>query len=193
MSLGADTTDIRAQLAVGRLSPIPQGPAEFQEDDARQQPRSAAPSISCPGHALASGEDQQCSEPEPPGTPVKAESTHHSSPAASCSSAERAQHAPTAAKSTRSSSSSRAVLHRLYRRPQRCDMSGNWVPVLAATAIVLVITASAMYAQSKSSPASCTASQAALLAEPRSQDSLCGAAAQSVLQMISVEVTKCVG
>ena len=167
MSLGADTTDIRAQLAVGRLSPIPQGPAEFQEDDARQQPRSAAPSISCPGHALASGEDQQCSEP--------------------------AQHAPTAAKSTRSSSSSRAVLHRLYRRPQRCDMSGNWVPVLAATAIVLVITASAMYAQSESPPALCTASQAALLAEPRSQDSLCGAAAQSVLQMISVEVTKCVG
>ncbi|CAK0736957.1 hypothetical protein CVIRNUC_000831 [Coccomyxa viridis] len=143
----SDATDIRAQLAVGRLSPIPQGPAEFQEDDAKQQPRSAAPSASSPGHARAFGEDQQCSEPEPPGTPVKAESPHHSSTSASRSSAESAQHASAAAKSTRISSSSQAMLHRLYRRPQRCDMSGNWVAVLAATAIVLVITASAMYAQ----------------------------------------------
>lgn len=153
MSLCADATDIRAQLAVGRLSPIPQGPAEFQEDDAKQQPRSAAPSASSPGHARAFGEDQQCSEPEPPGTPVKAESPHHSSTSASRSSAESAQHASAAAKSTRISSSSQAMLHRLYRRPQRCDMSGNWVAVLAATAIVLVITASAMYAQSKFCPA----------------------------------------
>ena len=166
MSLGADATDIRAQLAVGRLSPIPQGPAEFQEDDANKQPRSAAPSTSSPGHAQASGEDQHCSEPEPSGTPVKAESLHHSSPATSRGSTERAQHAPAAAKSSRSSSSRQAMLHRLYRRPQRCDMSGNWVPVLAATAIVLVITASAMYAQSKLfCPAPCTASQAALLAK----------------------------
>ena len=161
--MGADATDIRAQLAVGRLSPIPQGPGEFQEGNAGKQPWSAAPSTSSPGHAQTSGEDQQCSEPEPPGTPVKAESPHHSSPSASRGSAERAQHAPAAAKSTRSSSSSMAVLHRLYRRPQRCDMSGNWVPVLAATAIVLVITASAMYAQSKSCPAPRTASQSAPL------------------------------
>ena len=165
MSLCADATDIRAQLAVGRLSPIPQGPAEFQEDDPGKQPWSAAPSTSSPGHAQASGDDQQCSEPEPPGTPVKAESPHHSSPSAYCGSAERAQHAPAAAKGSRSSSSSLAVLHRLYNRPQRCDMSGNWVPVLAATAIVLVITASAMYAQSESCPSPCTASQTALIVE----------------------------
>ena len=41
------------------------------------------------------------------------------------------------------------MLHRLYSRPQRCDMSGDWVPMLAATALVLVITASSMYAQSE--------------------------------------------
>lgn len=147
--VSAGTGDIRAQIALSRLSSIPQDPAEFHgssEDDAApaKQPE-RGPCQQSRGQAL--DETQHCSEPETPGTPMKDESLPNSSLAQSKGSKQLG------AAASEGRGRAGPPGHRFCKKPFVCDLSGNWLPVLAACAIVMVMmTAASLYSSSAALP-----------------------------------------
>ena len=126
--------DIRAQIAGGRLISIPQGNEEATHSSGDEG--NAAQHPSTPSKAALMEEGQPCSEPEAPSTPQKGEGPPVGSAARTHSSQQRSE------------AVRRGAAHAGHRAPRRCDLSGQCAPVLAATAIVLVITAASMFSAS---------------------------------------------
>ena len=139
--LFAGIIDIRAQIAGGRLRTIPQGDEVFPnasngEDVAAQWPERP--------YKAAQDKAQHSSEPEAPSTPIKGESLPNSN-------ITHSQHRSRESCHGRSKDSDRAG-QRYFRKARLCDLSGSWLPVLTATAIVMVITAASLYSASACLP-----------------------------------------
>lgn len=137
VQLFAGIIDIRAQIAGGRLSTIPQGDEVFPNASDGEDVTAQRPERPC---KAAQDVAQLSSEPEAPSTPIKRESLPNSS-------ATHSQHRIRESCQGRSRGSDRDG-QKFFRKPRLCDLSGNWLPVLAATAIVMVITAASLYSAS---------------------------------------------
>ena len=137
----AVVSELRAQIAGSRLSPIPQGNEEpHSSSDGEKAPGllscSPAEGLIGPSKAAPDEEAQHCSEPEAPSTPRKGERL----PAISAAHPYRSQQLCQGGR--------RGGGHPGLSRPRRCDLSGQWVRVVAAAAIVMIITAASMYSAS---------------------------------------------
>lgn len=131
----AVASDLRAQIAGRRLSPIPQGNEEaHSSSDAEGSAAQHTENTSKP--PVDEETAQQCSEPEAPSTPKRGESL----PASTSAHSHSSQHL--------NALRCRASVYARQSRSRRCDLSGQWVPVVAAAAIVMVITAASMYSAS---------------------------------------------